>query len=147
MNVVRAVFATQHPICPLAGVWLSVSQHQVQRLLALSFGRKWRSTISLEQSIDDSTFILICHQLVTFKKRYACTKSPTVTDSPPDVLGDKLQKNTIRSKIINFWRKQMIGHSGILRYYGAVHKVCHAFFDDFWPPLPLSQTVTNLGPP
>ena len=31
--------------------------------------------------------------------------------------------------------------------YGAVHKVCHAFFDDFWPPLPLSQTVTNLGPP
>ena len=26
-----------------------------------------------------------------------------------------------------------------------VHKVCQAIFDDFWP-LPLSQTVTNLGP-
>ena len=31
---------------------------------------------------------------------------------------------------------------------GAVHKVCHAIFDDFLPPpSPLSQTVTNLGPP
>ena len=31
---------------------------------------------------------------------------------------------------------------------GAIHKVCHAIFDDFWPPpSPLSQTVTNLGPP
>ena len=29
---------------------------------------------------------------------------------------------------------------------GAVHKVCHAIFDDFLPPPP-SQTVTNLGPP
>ena len=28
---------------------------------------------------------------------------------------------------------------------GAVHEVCHAIFDDFWPPL--SHTVTNLGPP
>ena len=29
--------------------------------------------------------------------------------------------------------------------YGAVHKICHAIFDDFDPP-PLSQTVTNIGP-
>ena len=27
---------------------------------------------------------------------------------------------------------------------GVVHKVCHAIFDEFDP---LSQTVTNLGPP
>ena len=30
---------------------------------------------------------------------------------------------------------------------GTVHKVCHAFFDDFLLPSPVSQTVTNLGPP
>ena len=32
-------------------------------------------------------------------------------------------------------------------YLGAVHKVCHAILMIFDPPLPLSQTVTNLGPP
>ena len=28
----------------------------------------------------------------------------------------------------------------------AVHKVIHAILDDFWLPLPLLQTGTNLGP-
>ena len=35
-------------------------------------------------------------------------------------------------------------HHQRLISFGAVHKVCHAFFDDFWPPLPLSQILDPL---
>ena len=38
--------------------------------------------------------------------------------------------------------------SSTVHCQGAVHKVCHAVCDDFWPPSsPLSQNFTNLGPP
>ena len=45
-------------------------------------------------------------------------------------------------------------HVGIIRSrirdkscLGATHNVCHAIFGPLSPPAPMTQTVTNLGPP
>ena len=36
----------------------------------------------------------------------------------------------------------------LVSWLGAVHKVCHAFFDDFWPPTPPCHKLSQiLDPP